>query len=354
MAALVLVGCGAGDEETGAAAPPKAKTDPKEETKPEKKREVAEIFKNAGPLECASHSDEVAVTLDADPDSLNAGVEMALKRGFFADAGLEVFVGGPKNPARAVHYVTAGVSDIGIAQEPQVVLSSEEGGAPVVAIGGLIHQSNATMIWLPGSRIRDVADLKGKTVGIPGAPFQEAFLGQVLEQAGLRLDDVTVERTNYKSGDALLEGRVDAVFGGAWNGLGAELEARGAEPVVTRARALGLPPYEELVVIAAARCAAKHPGVMRTFMRAIARGTEAARNHPVEAANFAAQSYRLDPRFRMGYLRAQFKASLPLLSTDAHMNLAKAAGLVAWMHKQGLIKRKPLVKKLFTNEYLAP
>lgn len=355
IAASVLVGCGGGSEETGTAADrPKPSTASEEKAKPEDKGEVADVFKNAGPLECPSRSEEVAVTLDVDPNGTNAGVEMALKRGFFTDAGLEVFVGGPKNPARAVHYVTAGVSDIGIAQQPQVVLASEEGGAPVVAIGGLIHKANAAMIWLPESGIRSLADLEGKTVGIPGAPFQEAFLEQVLERAGLRLDDVTVKRTNYKSADALLEGRVDAVFGGTWNGLGAELESRGADPVAMRARALGLPPYEELVVIAPAKCARQHPGVMRAFMRAVMRGTQAARNHPVEAANFAAQSYRLDPRFRMRYLRAQFKASLPLLSTDPHMDLAKAAGLVAWMQKEGIVKRKPPVDDMFTNTYLAP
>ena len=355
MAPSVLIGCGGGREETGnAAGRPKASTTSEEKARPEGKGEVAAVFKQANPLECPSRSEEQSVTLDADPNGINAGVEMALKRRYFTDAGLNVFVGGPKNPARAVHYVVAGVSDIGVAQQPQVVLSTEEGGAPVVAIGGLIHEANAAMVWLPESGIRSLADLEGKTVGIPGAPFQEAFLGKVLERAGLQLDDVTVKRTNYKSGDALLEGRVDAVFGGTWNGLGAELEARGAKPVVLRAHALGLPPYEELVVIAPARCVRKHPAVMRAFMRAVRRGTEAARNHPVEAANFAAQSYRLDPRFRMSYLRAQFRAALPLLSTDGQMNLAKAAGLVAWMHKEGLVKRKPPVKKLFTNEYLAP
>ena len=313
------------------------------------KNEVEEIFRNAGPVECPSRSEEIAVTLDADPTGANAGINMALKRGYFADAGLDVFVGGPKNPARTVHYVTAGIDDIGIAQQPQVVLSSEEGGAPVVAIGSVIHRSNATMIWLPGSGIHDLADLEGKTVAIPGAPFQEAFLGAVLERAGLTLEDVTVKRTNFKSADALLEGRADALFGGTWNVEGADLRARGAEPVVKSARSLGLPPYEELVTIAPAKCVARHPGVMRDFMAAVARGTEAAERHPVEGANFAAQSYRLDPRFRMGYLRAQFAASLPLLTPDARMDLAKARRLAAWMREKGMIERDP-PRGMFTND----
>lgn len=315
------------------------------------KNAVADVFKQAGPLECPTRSDTISVTLDAEPSGANAGVEMALKRDYFADAGLEVSVGGPKNPARAVRYVSAGIDDVGVASQPQVVLSSEEGGPPLVAFGSVLHKPNAAMIWLPDSGIRDLADLKGKTVGIPGASFQEVFLAQVLKRAGLGLEDVTVKRTNFHSVDALLEGRVDAVFGGTWNVEGAELKARGARPVVRRAGNLGLPPYEGLVLIAPAKCVAARPGLMRDFLAAVARGTKAAEKDPVEAANFAAQSFRLDPRFRMPYLRAQFAASRPLLSTDFRMDLALARRLGAWMRAKGLIEREPPAG-MFTNRLL--
>ena len=163
-------------------------------------------------------------------------------RGQFEDVGLRVFPGGPKNPTRAVKYVALGIDEIGIAQQPQVLLATEEeGGAPLLAIGSVIKQNNSAMIWLPGSGIGDIADLKGKTIGIPGVPFQEAFLEEVLARAGLTLEDVEVKRTNYRSMAALLEGRVDAIFGVTWNVEGAALEARGAEPVIKRAQSLGTP-----------------------------------------------------------------------------------------------------------------
>jgi putative hydroxymethylpyrimidine transport system substrate-binding protein len=354
LLAFALSGCGGGSEAANTVAAQEQTTGTAEEeaAAPKGETTVAEVFKNAGPLRCPSRSEEISVSLDADPHGANAALMMALKRGYFTDAGLDVFVGGPKNPARAVHYVSAGIDDIGVGQLPQVLLSREEGGPPLVAFGSIIHQSNTALIWLPESGIADIADLEGKTIGIPGVPFQEGFLEEVLAGAGLTLEDVTVKRTNYQSTAALLEGRVDAVFGATWNVVGAELESREAEPVIKRAQDLGLPEYEELVVVAPAKCVAKNPGIIRDFMAAVARGTQAAKNDPVEAANFAAQSYRLDPRFRMRDLRAQFAASVPLLSEDAHMDLAQAGQLATWMREKGMLEQMPAIAEMFTNDYL--
>jgi putative hydroxymethylpyrimidine transport system substrate-binding protein len=353
----LLVGCGGGESSDPAATQAGTTAARKEETTPPKgETTVPEVFKDRDPLECPTHSSEsIGVTLDADANAENIGVMMAEAEGFYEDVGLRVFTGGPKNPARAVKYVALGIDEIGVAQQPQVLLAAEEKvGAPLLAIGSVIQQNNAAMIWLPDSGIGDVADLAGKTIGIPGAPFQEDFLETVLARAGLTLDDVTVKRTNYRSAAALLEERVDALFGVTWNNEGAALEARGAEPVITRARSLGLPLYEELVVIAPAKCVAPHPAVYRDFMKAVARGIEAVRSHPAAAVRLMKQNYGLDPRFRISDVWAPLKATLPQLSSDAHMDLGQVGHLAAWMHQKGILGRKPPIEELFTNDYLAP
>jgi putative hydroxymethylpyrimidine transport system substrate-binding protein len=355
LAVILLTGCGGGSDSASTAAghPETTKAPEEGDDAPKGETTVPDVFKDRGPLECPSRSDSIVVTLDSDPNAANAGVMMAARRQYFADYGLEVFVSGPKNPARAVKYVALGIDNLGVAQQPQVLLAGEEGGAPVVALGSVMAQSNAAMIWLPDSGIHNVADLEGKTIATPGVPFQERFLEVVLAQAGLTLEDVVVKRANDKTAEALLEGRADAIFGGTWNLDGATLESRGLEPVIKRARDLGLPEYEELVVIAPARCVKSHPGVMRDFMAAVARGTEAAVKDPVQATNFTAENYRLEPRFRMKDLRAEFAATIPLLSADAHMNLAQASRLADWMHEKGILQQKPPVRDIFTNDFLA-
>jgi putative hydroxymethylpyrimidine transport system substrate-binding protein len=346
---VALVGCGGGETSDPATRSSEA---PTATTAAKKEPEVPEIFRDRGPLKCPRRSKIVSVTLDADPSPQNAGVVMAQSEGFFTDVGLEVSVGGPKNSARAVRYVSTGIDAIGVVQQPQVVLAGEEGGPPLLGIGRLIGQSNGALIWLPRSGIHDVADLEGKTIGLPGVPFQEAFLAEVLAGAGLTLDDVTIKRTNYKSADALTEGRVDAIFGGTWNIEGAALEAQGAEPVIKRAQDLGLPPYEELVVIAPAKCVKKSPRLFRDFMVAVAKGTEVVLEHPAKALELTAQNYELDPRFHRSDLRAQFAATLPLLSRDFQMNLPQAADLISWMKEKGMVEESPPAAQLFSNDYL--
>ena len=54
-------------------------------------------------------------------------------------------------------------------------------GAQVVAVGSLISDPTAAMIWLEKSHIGGIADLKGKTIAIPGLPFQKSFLQSILD-----------------------------------------------------------------------------------------------------------------------------------------------------------------------------
>jgi putative hydroxymethylpyrimidine transport system substrate-binding protein len=340
MVVALFAGCGKGGSET----------EPVSHTKP-KAIKASGTADQARPPKCPSRSDPIAVTLNGEAGAENAGLLMAEKRGFFVDAGLMAGVAGPATPRRPVEYVATGVDTFGVTQQPQLVLAREE-GVPIVSIGSVIRQPTAAIIWLRGSGIRDIGDLEGKTVAVPGVPFQEDFLAAALARADLTLDDVNLKRANYRAVGALLHGRADAIFG-AWNIEGAALQAQGADPVIKRVQSLGLPRYEELVVIAREECVRKHPEVMRRFMVAVARGTEAAREDHRAAANRIAEYHGYDPEFTMKKLRRQLEVTLPLLSTSARMDPARAKRLVAWMHKEGNIERELAVSDMLTNEFLA-
>jgi putative hydroxymethylpyrimidine transport system substrate-binding protein len=339
---VLLVGCGKG----GSADSDQIETDATANSKAEVSNASA-----PPPRKCPSRRDSFAVTLDGEAGAENAGLLMAEKRDFFTDAGLSVGVAGPETPRRPVRYVASGIDAIGVTQQPQLVLARAE-GVPIVSIGSVIRQPTAAIIWLPGSGIRDIADLKGKTVAVPGVPFQNDFLAVALARAGLTLDDVTVKRVNYKAVGALLHGKADAIFG-SWNIEGAALQAEGADPVIKRVQSLGLPGYEELVVIAREECVRKHPEVMRRFMAAVARGTEAARDDRQAAANRIAEYHGFDREFTMKRVRRQLAVTLPLLATNARMDPARARALTAWMHRQGMIEQEPPPSTLASNKFVA-
>jgi putative hydroxymethylpyrimidine transport system substrate-binding protein len=303
----------------------------------------------AAPVKPLYPTRELDITLDGYQGPENVGILMAYQRGYFEKLGLSVWIRTPESRLRPLPYVAEEEVALAVSHQPQVVLAADK-GAPVAAFGSLVSQPTAALIWLKKSKIGGIADLKGKTIAITGLPFETDFLESVLARAGLTLDDVKIERADYELMPALLSGHADAILG-SWNIEGAELEARGLEPVVTRLDGLGIPAYEELVLIARSDRLAKEPQVIRAFMSALARGTAAAVEDPEAAARLIAQ---VKGENLSRALKAEVKATMPLLSKTGEMDSEKASQLAEWMHEQGMIENEPSVSELFSNDYLAP
>lgn len=291
---------------------------------------------------------EFSITLDGYASAETMGIVMANELGYFEDVGLDVAIFPPLNPVRPVLYAATGEADVTISHQPQVVLARER-DVPIIAVASLVSQPTAAMIWLKKSGIEDIADLKGKTIAIPGLSFQRAFLQSILARAGLTLADVKVKRVDYELVPALTSGRADAIFGGSWNVEGAELEARGLDPVVTRVQSLGVPDYEELVLITDPDRLSKDPQSIRDFISALARGTAAAEKDPRATAEAV---LKLSEKGNVEATEAAVEATLPLLSKTGRMSPERADGLVAWMREEDLIQKPLSAADLFTNDYL--
>jgi putative hydroxymethylpyrimidine transport system substrate-binding protein len=327
--AALLTGCGAGGADAGDA----------------QDHSASRTQEPSGPR-------KLRVSLDNIEGPENAAILMAIERGYFEDVGLDVWAGSPLEPSRPAQYVAKGIDDFGVTQMPQVAVANEK-GASVVAVGSLVPHPTASMIWLKGSGIRGIADLEGKTIGTAGVPFQKGFLETILARAGLTLDDVQVRGVGYELVPDLLSGSVDAIFGGSWNLEGAELESLGEKPAITGARELGLPDYEEFVVIARRDLVAKDPHLVRDFMTAVKRGAAATAEDPKAAVDAIVKSIGAVPELHRKEREAQMRATLPLLSRSGRMSPARTQELVAWMHRHGLIQAQPPVSELLTDEYLA-
>jgi ABC-type nitrate/sulfonate/bicarbonate transport system substrate-binding protein len=291
------------------------------------------------------------ITLDGHMGPTNVGILMAQERGYFTDLGIEVTITGPETPSRPVIYVANRSVEFGVSHQPQVVVSREK-GVPIVAVGSVIARPTAAMIWLQRSGIRGIADLEGKTIAIPGIPFQEQFLQRILARAGLTLRDVEVKHVWYDLAPALVNGRADAIFGGSWNLEGARLTARGLKPVITRVQSLGVPAYDELVLIARSDLAAEDPQLVRDVMTAVVRGTAAAVEHPEAVVNLIMKSGERDAYLTRKRAEAEVEATLPLLSETGYMDPLRASGLVEWMDEEGLIQRRLPNSAFLTNDYL--
>jgi putative hydroxymethylpyrimidine transport system substrate-binding protein len=294
-------------------------------------------------------AEPLSLTLDFYPNPDHAGIYMAQKLGYFDDAGLDVSIHTPSDPAAPIKLLAAGQTDLAISYEPEVLLAHEQ-GLDVLAVGAIVDRPLTSLIWLKKSGIAGVAGLRGKTIATAGIPYQDAYLKTILARAKLSPSDVNTVNVGYGLLPALVGGRAQAMLGGFSNVEGVDLRLRGKDPVVTPVDKLGVPTYDELVLVAKRKTLEEDPQKVRLFLGALARGTAAAVESP-EATTKAllAANSDLDPKLT----RAEVAATLPLLSRDGTMDPAEWKAFIAWMQRNELISGRPATAEVLSDEYLA-
>jgi putative hydroxymethylpyrimidine transport system substrate-binding protein len=288
------------------------------------------------------------LTLDFYPNPDHAGIYMAEKLGYFADAGLDVSIQTPSDPAAPTKLVAAGQTDLAISYEPEVVLAQEK-GLDVVAVGALVDRPLTSMIWLANSGIKGIADLRGRTIATAGIPYQDAYLKTILARANLSPGDVKTVNVGFGLLPAILGGKADAMLGGFSNVEGVDLRLRGKDPIVTPVDRLGVPTYDELVLVANRKRLEEDPEPYRLFLAALSRGTAAAVKSPDATVDALLEANPdLDPKLT----RAEVDATLPLLSDNGTMNTPEWADFIAWMRENALIASEPTPSQVLSSDYL--
>jgi putative hydroxymethylpyrimidine transport system substrate-binding protein len=303
----------------------------------------------------STESQPLSLTLDFYPNPDHAGIYMAQKLGYFEEAGLDVSIEAPSDPSAPLKEVAAGRSDLAISYEPEVALAHEQ-GLGVVAIAALVNRPLTSLIWLKKSGIKGVGDLKGKTVATAGIPYQAAFLKTILSRVHLTPADVKEVNVGFSLLPALIGGSAQAMLGGYSNVEGVDLRVHGKDPVVTPVDKLGVPTYDELVLVANRKRLEEEPEKFRLFIAALERGTNAAVKQPQAATKAVLEAnHGLEPKLT----EAEMKATLPLLAARTagkpygYMDPAEWEAFAGWMRDNGLISSLPVPGELLSNAYLS-
>lgn len=294
---------------------------------------------------------DLALDFYVNPD--HAGIYMALAEGHFEEAGLDVRPRVPSDPSAPIQQVAAGRADLAISYEPEVVLARDE-GLPVVAVAALVPHPLTSLISLPAAGIREAADLRGKTIATAGIAYQSAFLDEILRRERIPRSDVEQIDVGLGLLPAVLSGRADAMLGGFRNIEGVDLAERGRKPRVVPVDELGIPTYDELVLVANEARVREDPEPIRLFIAALERGTREALRRPEAAARAVLRAGEgLDPKLT----RAEVEATLPLLAPQRRrpygwLNPREWERFAGFMADAGLAQRRWTAEELLTNELL--
>lgn len=228
----------------------------------------------------ATAQDEMTIVLDwfVNPD--HGPIVIAEEQGYFADAGLDVEMIAPADPADPPKMAAAGRADLAISYQPQLHLQVAE-GMPLVRVGTLVATPLNCLLVLEDGPVEEIADLEGRKVGFSVAGVEEALLSAMLGRNALTMDDIELVNVNWSLSPALMSGQVDAVIGAFRNFELNQMEIEGVPGRCFYPEEEGLPAYDELIYVANPET--MDEGVIRRFLAATEKATQFIVNHPQES-----------------------------------------------------------------------
>jgi len=302
---------------------------------------------------------EFDLALDWFPNPDHVAIYEAEKERYFADVGLDVKPHVPSDPAAPIKQVAAGRVDLAISYEPEVLLARDK-KLPVVAIAALVQRPLTSLM----SREPQITPrkLRGGRVGTAGIPYQSAYLKTILERAGVKPSSVKETNVGANLLPAMLSRKVDATLGAFWNVCAVEQPHRAwhtpplprRDLTITPVDKLGVPDYDELVLVANTDTLDDKRDDLRLFIGALAKGAREARRDPRGAASALLDA---NPDLKPKTTRESVRVTLPALFPGSgrawgYLDPAQWRTYGAWMQDKQLLEQAPNTSEALTNELL--
>ncbi|TBR38592.1 transporter substrate-binding domain-containing protein [Marinomonas agarivorans] len=280
----------------------------------------------------------VTLMLDwfVNPD--HAPLIVALQKGLFEQQGLNVVIQEPSDPSLPPKLVAAGQVDLAVSYQPQLIQDVAV-GLPLVRISTLIGTPLNTLIVLKNSSINNISDLKGKTIGVAIAGgVSEATINAMLMTSGISLQDVKTINVGWGLASSLASKKVDAIYGGYRNFELHQLAEEGMQGRAFFVEEEGVPPYDELIVIAKKNDIS--PLTIKKFNKALELATQYLVNHPDEAWELFV-SYKADLNTKLNRLAWQ-DTLVRFALRPAAIDIQRYEEYALFLHDAGVIQDIPL------------
>lgn len=213
------------------------------------------------------------------------GEVCAIKKGFYAEQGLELEIvpGGPN--VDGVAGVAAGQSAIGQVSSSPSIMLARSAGMPIKAIATSYQQHPYAYFSLKSNPVHKPSDMVGKTVAIQ--PTGAVLLRALLAKNGIREDQVKVVNMGADM-NQLMTGQADVVVG--WVTNTNALKVIGADRVDMLLWDTGIQLYAN-PYYTTERELSEHSKELTGFVAATAKGWGYARDHQEEAVDLLIEAY---------------------------------------------------------------
>ncbi len=163
----------------------------------------------------AQAQEKISIMVDWSPHGAHAGLHLAVQKGWFKEAGLNVEVLDGKGSGATIQQVAAGKIDVGFAQLGAMA-PAVSNGLPVTSIMGFVRAGDNGLIVPLAGNYKTLKDLVGKKIVVPNGSATAPFLDAFFKASGVARSDIQVVNVDsqamvavYGSGQA--EGALSTV-----------------------------------------------------------------------------------------------------------------------------------------------
>ncbi|HVU71117.1 MAG TPA: ABC transporter substrate-binding protein [Ktedonobacteraceae bacterium] len=289
----------------------------------------------------------VSIGLGYIPDIQFAPFYVAVNKGYYQEAGLDVKLNHGVVPdlfgemmAGKDTFVFAGGDDTLVARSKSL---------PVVDVATIYPSYPISLIVPEASSIKNLADIKGHTIGVPGK-YGSTYVGllALLNAVHLTENDVKLQTIGFTQVSALKSGHVDAVMGYTNN-----------EPLQLRrlgmpVRTFDVPNYQPMVsngIVTTEKTLSSQASMVRAFVQATIKGLNYVLANPADAVQI---SKSFIPNMNLTQATDELNATLPIWKGNGqhalgYNDLATWQAMAQFMASEKLIPASSDVSKAFTN-----
>ncbi len=275
----------------------------------------------------------LSIILDWFVNPTHAPIIVAQQKGFFKKEGLKVKIIVPADPNDTSKLIAAGKADIGIGSDPQLLILSNA-GLPLLRVGALIDTPLDVLAVSKNRKVKQLKQIKGKTIGYPVGSIDKFRLQVMLHHVGLSLKDIHLVNVHYNVVQALLSKRVDAVDGTMRNYEIPQIELQKFPIDVFYPENYGVPTYAELNYIINRKW--RHDRRIKEFLCAIKEATLYIKQHPKTSWHILVAAY---PELNTRLNEISWKLTYPLFPNQpSYTNKVHFMYLVHLMHQYKWLK----------------
>lgn len=288
--------------------------------------------------------------LDFTPNAVHAGIFSAVAHHYDRAEGARLNVRAPSASADAVKLLVAGRADLAVLDIHDLALAREQ-GRDIVGVYALVQRPLAAVI--AGPSVDSPRELEGRGVGVTGVPSDDAVLRSVVSGAHGQAARVRRVTIGFNAVPSLLAGQIAAATA-FWNVEGVALHARRPGFHSFRVDDFGAPSYPELVLCATRRTLRQRAGLVRSAVRAIARGYRFTAHDPGGSID---DLLRAAPGLDRRLTRRQLDAVRPAFRAPdgryGELDPARLRAWAAWDLRFGIVHAAPDIDRAFDTR-LAP